>query len=562
MAINQAFFENAKERHTPLSVEVVPTFTLFTKSSIFRRIFSNLIVCISAPPIQLPPGAWAYAPMFRSAYFPSKSPWRSMAASSLLHAGVIACLITLSSLPGVIPRNVPPEAGRYERTVLWYSKADLLPPISPLPESAAEKPAPKKSGKAMALPRPTPQAAQIILSRPPAPDNQQQTILQPEAPQVRIPINVPLPNLIAWNPQPVAPPPPSPEIRIQKLPQPKIPLTAPPAPKPPDVSPTPPKILFPVVAALEIPKLPVPEGKPVPVPPPPVEEKLPPAPPTSPAEIKVADLPSLIAVGTSPAPPPESREIHVPSGQRVGEFAILPQGQPKESAEGSQDQEALGPPSAELANRNLADIRVPNLTISGGMPRDVPAPAIATPPEPAAVAPAAPTHRSPASGEVAKLLAKATRPSLLPERRPEEVVPKFFGSRRVYTVYINAPNLTSGSGSWILRFAEPDGDSPNPDGDGEIISPVAVKKTDPQYVASAIRDKVEGMITLGAQILRDGTVANVQVLRGLDPRLDLSAVMALTKWEFQPAKKHGAPIDREVLVQIPLRLASFGREPE
>ena len=294
----------------------------------------------------------------------------------------------------------------------------------------------------------------------------------------------------------------------------------------------------------------------MPAPPPPVEVKLPPAPTTSPAAINLENLPSLIAVGIAPAPPPESREIHVPSGQRIGEFAILPEDQPKESAEGSQDQEAPDPPAAELANKNLTDTRVPNLTISGGIPRDIPVPAVAAP-EPAAVAPAAPTRRSPASGEVANLLAKATRPSLLPQRQSEEVVPEFFGARRVYTVYINMPNFTSGSGSWILRFAELDGDSTNPDGDGEIISPMAVKKTDPQYVASAIREKVEGMVTLGAQILRDGTVANVQVLRGLDPRLDLSAVMALTKWEFQPAKKNGTPIDLEVLVQIPFRLPSF-----
>ena len=396
MAINLTFFENAKERHMPLGVEAVPTFALFPKSSIFRRIFSNLIVCISAFPIQLPPGAWAYAPMFRSAYFPRKSPWRSMTASSLLHAGVIACLITLSSLTGVILRSTPPEVDRYERTVLWYSKADLLPPISPLPESAAEKPAPIKSGKAMALPRPTPQTAQMILSRPPAADNQQQTILQPEAPQVRIPKNVPLPNLIAWNPQPVVPPPPSPEIHIPKLPRPEIPLTAPPAPKPPDLPPTPPTISLPAIAAVKIPKLPLPETKSTSVPPPPVEEKPPPAPPTFPAATNLENLPSLIAVGTSTAPPPESGEIHVPSGQRVGEFAILPQGQPKESAGGRQEKEAPDPPSAELANRNLAEIRVPHLTISGRIPRDVPAPAIAMLPEPAAIAPAAPTRRSPA----------------------------------------------------------------------------------------------------------------------------------------------------------------------
>ncbi|MBI4463116.1 MAG: TonB family protein [Acidobacteria bacterium] len=555
MASNPNFFGNPREGHVPLGVEAVPTFALFPKNPILRRIFSNLMVCASASPIQLPPWAWAHAPMFRSAYFPRRFPWRSTVASFLLHAGVIACLLTISSLPEAFFRNVPPEVDRYERTVLWYSKMDLLPPISPLPEPLAEKPAPKKSGKAIAQPRPADQPAQAILSRPSVPDNRQQTILQPEAPPVRIPTNVQLPNLIAWNPQPVGPPPPSPKIHIQKLPRPEILLTQPPIPKPPDASLTPPTISLPVIAAVEIPKLPVAESKAASVPPPPVERKPLPLPPTLPVETKVADLPNLIAVGIAPAPPPESEEIRVPAGQRLGEFAVVPEGQLKALAGSSQDQEVTGPPPSELANGNLADLRVPNLTISGGMPSDIPGPA----PEPAAVAPAAPPRRSPASGEVARLLAKATRPSLLPERRPEKPLPGFFGSRRVYTVYINMPNLTSGSGSWILRFAEPggDGESLNPAEDGEVTSPVAVKSVDPQYVASAIRDKVEGIVTLGAQILRDGTVANVQVLRGLDERLDLSAVMALTKWEFQPAKKNGVPIDLEVLVLIPFRLPSF-----
>ena len=30
------------------------------------------------------------------------------------------------------------------------------------------------------------------------------------------------------------------------------------------------------------------------------------------------------------------------------------------------------------------------------------------------------------------------------------------GAKRVYTLYVNMPNLTSASGSWILNFAELD----------------------------------------------------------------------------------------------------------
>ena len=112
------------------------------------------------------------------------------------------------------------------------------------------------------------------------------------------------------------------------------------------------------------------------------------------------------------------------------------------------------------------------------------------------------------------------------------------------------PNLSSSAGSWVLRFAEPENGS-------EVNSPVALRKVDPQYEPSAARDRVEGSITLAAQILRDGSVANIRVVSSLDPRLDLSAIQAFTRWQFEPAKRNGAPIDLDVLVQIPFRLAAF-----
>ena len=118
--------------------------------------------------------------------------------------------------------------------------------------------------------------------------------------------------------------------------------------------------------------------------------------------------------------------------------------------------------------------------------------------------------------------------------------PKFFGTKRVHTVTINMPNLTSGSGSWILRFAELNGDGAWHDEDeGDLSAPVALRKVDPKYAPSAIRDRVEGTVLLAAHILRDGTVSNIEVLNTLDPRLDSSAMDALTRWEFQPATKNG-----------------------
>jgi TonB family protein len=77
------------------------------------------------------------------------------------------------------------------------------------------------------------------------------------------------------------------------------------------------------------------------------------------------------------------------------------------------------------------------------------------------------------------------------------------------------------------------------------------------YVAAAARERVQGTVLLAALILKDGSVANIRVVRSLDARLDSSAVSALTQWHFRPATRNGAPVDLEVLVQIPFRLPSF-----
>jgi len=47
------------------------------------------------------------------------------------------------------------------------------------------------------------------------------------------------------------------------------------------------------------------------------------------------------------------------------------------------------------------------------------------------------------------------------------------------------------------------------------------------------------------------------VVKGLDARLDTSAVAALTQWRFEPATRDGRPVELEVLVQIPFSASSF-----
>ena len=68
-----------------------------------------------------------------------------------------------------------------------------------------------------------------------------------------------------------------------------------------------------------------------------------------------------------------------------------------------------------------------------------------------------------------------------------------------------------------------------------------------------MRQNVQGTVTLYAVIRSDGSVGTVQVLRGIDDRLDEYARSALSRWRFQPATKNGKGVDLDAVVMIPFR---------
>jgi TonB family protein len=61
-------------------------------------------------------------------------------------------------------------------------------------------------------------------------------------------------------------------------------------------------------------------------------------------------------------------------------------------------------------------------------------------------------------------------------------------------------------------------------------------------------------VQLACVIAKDGRVSNVELVRGLDDRLNQSAEEALAKWVFDPATRHGVPVEVDVLVEIPFHL--------
>jgi TonB family protein len=113
------------------------------------------------------------------------------------------------------------------------------------------------------------------------------------------------------------------------------------------------------------------------------------------------------------------------------------------------------------------------------------------------------------------------------------------------------PNLNSAGGSWVIRFAEINRESPSES--TALSAPVAIRKVDPAYPTQLMRENVSGTVIVTAIIRADGTVSNVRILRSVDERIDQFAVRAIKQWQFQPAMKNGIPVDVEATFHIPFR---------
>jgi TonB family protein len=269
----------------------------------------------------------------------------------------------------------------------------------------------------------------------------------------------------------------------------------------------------------------------------------------------------IIALGLNPAD--VRGPVSLPSGNRSGEFHVSPNGK------------ADAPGTPNVTGSGTADN-------GGGHGAGKGAPAgivVGTPPPGATVAAVGGNPNSGSGGKPGgtnadieaqkKIFAAAMKPSLPAYHQPPAPQPpataedaddldktieqRVFGSKRYYSLIMNMPNLTSATGSWIIRFAE----LKQSDDKIPLTAPVALSKVDPAYPPDVLRDHVEGTVTLYAVIRTDGTVDDVRVLNSLDSRLDANAVHALSRWHFRPGTKNGEPVAVEAVVQIPFRMHSL-----
>ena len=85
-----------------------------------------------------------------------------------------------------------------------------------------------------------------------------------------------------------------------------------------------------------------------------------------------------------------------------------------------------------------------------------------------------------------------------------------------------------------------------------VVSPRLIRETKPGYTPEAMRARIQGLVTLQAVVMPDGSVGTAHVVRSLDSvfGLDEEALKTVRLWRFIPGTLAGRAVP--VLVQIEL----------
>jgi len=484
----------------------------------------------------------------------------SLFSSFLLHVSVVVLLVRLP----FSMFSTPPKQHRNDHLVYMLhplNLGDYFPTLKPpgrggKPGQGSRPDRPPARGSTIFHP------ALTIISNPPHPDNRRQTILQPSSPpQLKIPFEIRLPNILIGTlvPPPPArllPPPPAP------APKPIVPPTVVPVPAP--TPPSAPKLaLVAPTNPLQNPALPVA------VPPPPA----PPPQPSAAAEAKPLDeldtrrTPSgaggLLSLSVEPAP--STGTITVPPGNRQGAFSISPAGGKEGSPGGVPNGDAQGGGIGGNGPAGDASTGLGGGNTGGGGGGN------ATPGENVSIS----GEPNPNKDDLLASFFSATTvyPVTPPgPRRAMMVVTagpvgggglevyRVLKGGKIYTIYLPMP-----SKNWILQYCAHDGSAGGQDHDPQrsvevklevpIVPPAALEQFDfhRPLVPESVANRKE-MIILHGVIREDGSVSDLKVFKGLLGAADQAALNAFSRWKFRPAQRSNKPIAVEVLVGIPVIL--------
>jgi protein TonB len=84
----------------------------------------------------------------------------------------------------------------------------------------------------------------------------------------------------------------------------------------------------------------------------------------------------------------------------------------------------------------------------------------------------------------------------------------------------------------------------------QIAAPTLVEVPKPTYLPMLVMRGISGVVGLEVDVMQDGTVGTVALVKSVSPQLDQAAIAAVRQFKFSPGTKDGNP----VAVRIPLNL--------
>ena len=485
---------------------------------------------------------------------------RSLTASFLMHCALIMLVVYL-------PQALPAKALAFNSSPASHEKiyyrVPLLDASQTLPRIAPAGPGarPGTGSKPNQLPALGSTAAHsnlTVVSKPAVPDNTRQTIYQRSSPpDLRIPVEVKLPNMVLGNPleAPKAPLQFDPnsakptQANRQLAPE-AAPSVTSEAPKTPlvtylDPSSSQPRLAIPLAGAAK-PTLKTGNGG-----------------PSGAANGGVAapgDGNDLLVVGVDPGP--AGSVVALGPGNRWGEFSISPAGGQPGSPGGSpggvvgggtggtglggDGSTGVGPGGGGGGGGASGKSGAISISGSGGSGSSG---ALASAPLTSMVYPVP-----------AAVLPKVRKSGFVVSAGPIGggglAVYRALTCGKIYTVFLPMPGK-----NWTMQYcqkADPAEPKSNPDNRSTVIhleSALIPPDADPDSRFDFQRlpvpiEKGHKIIVLRGSLLADGTVSDLQVYQGLVPAMDEAARLAFSRWKFKPAMRDGKPVAVDILVGI------------
>src|SRR5438093_5131388 len=461
---------------------------------------------------------------------------------------------------------------------------------------APSSPAPSRSSKGVAYPGPQP-----ILSNPPNPTNQNQTVLHPspEKPKV-LKQFVPLPNIVKMGKSALPLPK---DLLAERTDMPE--LNVPPAPK-----------------VIEQPKLELPEMAKAPEPIRPAAEAKRAAAPKTMQAPKVKTLPTNGAdldtiVSLSPTPTMLEPTLKLPDGEARGRFAVSPEANvttektPGSTPVGADTTAAIGHQAEAPSGNLVSEIRTGSgtglggLTITGGgggvgtgagadkgSGKGGTGTASAHGTGTGVGLGTGPGTTSASGSGAGSGSGKGSLPGLtiqgtsgaygtgaavvkshvdgikLPAQTaygmtvvslassggglPDVGV---FEDEKVYTVYVDMRATPEDPApSYTLQYAllQPPTGADSASLQAGLTPPYPVKKEIPEMNAELIRRYIRRLVIVYATMRTDGKLQKLSVRESPDVRFNRPILAALNQWRFRPAQLNAQPVALKVLVEIPI----------